>query len=140
MVMSFAYLKGGPDKTKPKRKELLPQIDTDKRRLTATATVQDNVSVINNTLNTSVKAPGCPSGIQIGNRQGLTPKDKLMQSRFCYGCSRFTVDAPDTDNEQGFCLRELPDEAMCRHEWKIICPETTIGRCPRVVSREIKLF
>ncbi len=79
------------------------------------------------------------AGIQIGNRIGLKPTDRLMQSRFCYGCPRFTVDAPDTDKEVGFCLRELPSSAMFRHEWKIIRPETMLRQCPEVKQGKIVL-
>ena len=83
--------------------------------------------------------PRSKAGIQIGNRSGLKPTDRLMQSRFCYGCPRFTVDAPDTDQEVGFCLRELPKSAMFQHEWKIIRPETMIRQCLEVKRGKLVL-
>ncbi|MEA1866575.1 MAG: hypothetical protein U9N19_00500, partial [Thermodesulfobacteriota bacterium] len=60
-------------------------------------------------------------GLQVGNRPGLKLIDLIAKTRFCYGCPQFSIDAPETEKEQGWCLRELKEsDGDWKHEWKRI--------------------
>lgn len=130
--MSFAYLKGGKDKVKSKRKEQIPVCVHEEIVREKEIVHKEAVQPLQRD-----QLPEPCQGIQIGNRLGLSLSDGLMASRFCYGCIHFSVDSPGTDKEVGFCLRELPPEAMFTHEWKVIRPQTLIRQCPRVKSGDL---
>ena len=54
----------------------------------------------------------------------VDPLALLMESKFCYGCEAFSIDAPDTDKEVGWCARALDVEGKkprFSFEFKRIC-------------------
>ena len=52
----------------------------------------------------------------------------IMESKFCYGCEAFSMDAPDTEKEVGWCKRETKN----KNEWefKRIPVTALIRQCP----------
>ncbi len=55
--------------------------------------------------------------------------DLLIASGFCYSCTRFSIDAPHTPTEKGWCMRN-DDEGG--HAFFAINPEHQVGQCPLV--------
>ncbi len=65
-------------------------------------------------------------------KKPVTPiSQKLMESGYCYGCYNFSVTAPDTDLEMGFCRRIDKDGKI---SFKVIQTTTLIRQCPGKLS------
>jgi hypothetical protein len=61
----------------------------------------------------------------------LKKSNLLMESKYCYGCYNFSVAAPGTDLEMGFCRRINKDNKI---SFKVIQKTTMIRQCPGKIS------
>jgi len=64
----------------------------------------------------------------------INPNDSLLESKYCYGCLRFSVDAPDTPQERGWCMR---DDANGGYAFFAIKKAHKVKQCP-VYKKRIK--
>jgi len=68
-------------------------------------------------------------------RDGIS-SSMLMESKFCYGCTSFSVDAPETLNEAGWCMRKMADGG---NEFKRVPNHAMVRQCPKVKTGEFVL-
>ena len=69
-----------------------------------------------------------------------TSTSGIMSSKFCYGCTKFQVDAPDTKEEAGWCQRDMVDDSGAKYfEFRMIPNHAAVRQCPRVKSGDIIL-
>lgn len=61
------------------------------------------------------------------NSKKFSMNDKIVESRFCYGCSQFSVDRPDTPTQKMFCKRSETDGSIL---FKFIKPNVMVKQCP----------
>lgn len=54
--------------------------------------------------------------------------DLINESRFCYGCLQFTVDAPETENQACWCYRGESKEGVAT--FKLIGDKIKVRQCP----------
>jgi len=57
----------------------------------------------------------------------ITRTDSLMGSKYCYGCINFSVSAPETKIEMGWCQQYDDDDKII---FKRIKEDITVSKCP----------
>jgi len=67
------------------------------------------------------------SPISVKDRKTFDPENSLMVTGFCYGCLRFSVEAPGTKNEMGWCKRR--DRKTGKTIFKRILSDVLIRQC-----------
>jgi len=64
------------------------------------------------------------------------PKDGLISSGYCFGCSRLSIDAPgNPDLEAWFCRREAPAGSDWRWEHKRISEKIKNKQCSKLKAK-----
>ena len=128
-VMSFAHLKDKNRKKPGKQHIVTPQA-----RATKQPPGEDKnreVPVQDLPLHGNFHSPDFNGEIDV-----MAP---LMESKFCYGCDKFSVDFPGTEKEAGFCFREMdPGDGLFEVVFKKIKEHFKVGQCPKVKEWKAK--
>lgn len=85
--------------------------------------------------------PGVVDSVKSSSRAEFDAYSLIMASKFCYGCLRFSVDAPETEDVVGWCQRDMEDETGNKYfEFRMIPVQAIAKQCPLVKSGEIILY
>ncbi len=55
---------------------------------------------------------------------------RIIESKHCYGCEMFSVDAPGTEKEVGWCMRKVLGKSEHKWEHKRIPVTALVRQCP----------
>lgn len=69
-------------------------------------------------------------------KKGIKSSSLLVESKFCYGCTSFSIDAPETLEEAAWCKRKMEDGG---NEFKRVPNHAMVKQCPKVKKGDIVL-